>query len=54
MQLAIFVTLTGIVREGEGKFVTEIISNYDFIKSALTNATISFENTPPSFSYRWL
>ena len=49
MQLATFVTLTGIVIEGEGKFETEIISNYGFIKSALRNATVSVENTPPFF-----
>ena len=54
MQLATFVTLTGIVIEGEGKFVRGIISNYNFIKSALRNATISFENTLPSFLYHWL
>jgi len=54
MQLATFVTLTGIVIEGEEKFVTEIISNYGFIKSALRNATICFENTPPSSSHHRL
>jgi len=42
MQLATFVTLTGISMEGEGKFVAEIISNYYFIKSDLRNATIIF------------
>jgi hypothetical protein len=43
MQLATFVALTGIVIKGEENFVTEIISNYDFIKSALRTATITFE-----------
>jgi hypothetical protein len=32
MQLATFVTLTGIVIEDEGEFVMEIIWNYNFIK----------------------
>jgi hypothetical protein len=49
MQLPTFVALTGIVIEGEEKFVTEIMSHYDFIKSALRIATVTFEKYSATF-----
>lgn len=50
MQLATFVILIVIVIEGERKFVTEITSNCEFIKSVLRNATVSFEKYSAIFS----